>query len=164
MWATTMGRDLIGDNTPPETVNIVTEGKNFGWPYCYGQRIWDKTFDATKKAENFCKTIEPPHIEYQAHAAPLGLAFTPNSWPKGYQHNLLVAFHGSWNRTQPTGYKVVRFILDDNGTYKGSEDFVSGWLTAAGALGRPVDLLFNQNGTLYLSDDKAGVIYTIKSI
>jgi glucose/arabinose dehydrogenase len=161
MWASNMGRDLIGDDVPPETVNIVSEGKNFGWPYCYGQRIWDKTFDSSKKAEEFCKTVELPHIEYQAHAAPLGLAFTPKSWPKAYQNSLLVAFHGSWNRTVPTGYTIVRFQLDSKGNYVKSEDFISGWLTSGGALGRPVDLLFDTQGVLYVSDDKIGVIYRV---
>ncbi len=165
MWATTMGRDLIGDDIPPETVNIVTEGKNFGWPYCYGKNIWDKTFDGSDKAREFCKTVEPPHIEYQAHAAPLGLAFIPNSWPKEYAGDLLVAFHGSWNRTAPVGYKIVRFKLDNKGTYQGAEDFISGWLPGGGdeesVFGRPVDLLFDESGVLYISDDKAGVVYKV---
>jgi glucose/arabinose dehydrogenase len=161
MWATNMGRDLIGDDIPPETVNIVTQGKNFGWPYCYGKRVWDKSFDSSKKAQEFCGSVEPPHIEYQAHSAPLGLAFIPKSWPQQYQNDLLVAFHGSWNRTQPTGYKVVRFNLDDEGNYLSAEDFISGWLQGSGAIGRPVDLTFDANGVLYISDDKAGVIYRV---
>lgn len=161
MWATTMGRDLLGDNTPPETVNIISAGKNFGWPYCYGNRIWDKSFDGSKKAEDFCKTVEPPHIEYQAHSAPLGLAFIPTSWGVEYGQDLLVAFHGSWNRSVPTGYNIVRFKLDAKGKYMSAEDFISGWLTSDGALGRPVDLLFDSSGNLFVSDDKAGVIYRV---
>lgn len=159
MWATVMGRDLLGDNLPPDTVDIIREGKNYGWPYCYGKQVWDKTVDGSKKAEEFCKTTEPSHIDMQAHSAPLGLAFVPKTWPKEYQNNLLVAMHGSWNRTAPTGYKIVRFKLDDKGNYFGVEDFVTGWLTSAGALGRPVDLLFDPQGNLFVSDDKSGVIY-----
>ena len=161
MWATTMGRDLIGDDIPPETVNIVMSGKNFGWPYCYGKQIQDKKFDNSQKAADFCKTVEPPHIEYQAHSAPLGLAFIPKSWPKEYQNSLLVAFHGSWNRSEPTGYKIVRFQLDDKGNYISAEDFISGWLTGSGALGRPVDVLFDGKGNLFISDDKSGTIYLV---
>lgn len=165
MWATTMGRDLIGDDIPPDTINIVSEGKNFGWPYCYGKNVWDKTFDASKKAEDFCKTVEPSYIDLQAHSAALGLAFIPEVWGKEYAGDLLIAYHGSWNRSQPTGYKIVRIKLDSKGGYESTEDFMSGWLSgaknAAGALGRPVDLSFAKDGTLYVSDDKAGVIYKI---
>ncbi len=164
MWATVMGRDLLGDDIPPDTIDIISEGKNYGWPYCYGKQIWDKTFDSSQKAADFCKTTEPSHIDYQAHSAPLGLAFVPQSWPKEYQNNLLVAVHGSWNRSAPTGYKIVRFKLDDKGNYLGAEDFISGWLTDKGALGRPVGLLFDDKGNLFISDDKAGVIYRVSAI
>lgn len=162
MWATVMGRDLLGDDIPPDTVDIIKDGKNYGWPYCYGKQVWDKTFDSSKKAEDFCKTTEPSHIDMQAHSAPLGLAFVPKSWPKEYQNSLLVAMHGSWNRTAPTGYKIVRFKLDDKGNYLSVEDFIAGWLTRDGALGRPVDLLFDPQGNLFVSDDKAGVIYRVE--
>ncbi len=161
MWATDMGRDLLGDNTPPEEVNIILEEKNYGWPYCYSKRVHDKSFDAAGKFIDFCKTTEPPVIEYQAHSAPLGIAFIPAAWGKEYAGDLLVAYHGSWNRTEPTGYKIVRFKLDDKGNSLGAEDFISGWLSKGSALGRPVDLLFDDKGNLYISDDKAGVVYKI---
>lgn len=147
MWATDMGRDLIGDNIPPEEVNIVKDGKNYGWPYCYGKRIADTTFGGT---DEFCKTTEPSFIDYQAHSAPLGLAFDKNY--------LYVAYHGSWNRTVPTGYKIVRFDLNNNNQ---ASDFITGWLQGSSALGRPVDLIFDTKGNLYISDDKAGVIYKV---
>jgi glucose/arabinose dehydrogenase len=72
-----------------------------------------------------------------------------------------VAHHGSWNRSVPTGYKVVRHKLDKNGNYLGTEDFITGWLTKDGALGRPVDILVQPGGFMYISDDKAGVIYRV---
>lgn len=72
-----------------------------------------------------------------------------------------MAYHGSWNRTEPTGYKVVRYKLDKNGRYLGEEDFISGWLTPKGVLGRPVALATGPDGAMYLSDDRAGVIYRI---
>ncbi|MFZ2978938.1 MAG: sorbosone dehydrogenase, partial [Candidatus Magasanikiibacteriota bacterium] len=99
-----------------------------------------------------------------AHSAPLGLTFVPNNskWPSEYKNNLFVAFHGSWNRSTPTGYKVVRIILDEKNNFVRQEDFISGWLTGKGALGRPVDLVFGLDGALYISDDKAGVIYRIE--
>ena len=176
LWATDMGRDFLGDNLPPEEINIVEEGKHYGWPYCYGHQVYDIDFDTSKKVEEFCKTTEPSHIEYQAHSAPLGLAFIPTNvvnpfatanklttsvWPEEYADDLLVAYHGSWNRTEPTGYKIVRMKLDAKGSYEGAEDFITGWLRDREVSGRPVDLLFDADGTLYISDDKAGVIYRV---
>lgn len=159
MWATDMGRDLLGDNTPPEEVNIIEAGKDYGWPYCYGDRVHDDNFDPKKI--HSCDTTVPPQISFQAHSAPLGLAFIPDSWPEEYRGDLLVAYHGSWNRTEPTGYKVVRFDLDENGKSKGQSDFLSGFLEGNEAVGRPVDLLFDPQGNLFISDDKAGVVYKI---
>jgi glucose/arabinose dehydrogenase len=90
------------------------------------------------------------------------LGFVPsNNWPLEYKNNLLVAYHGSWNRTDPTGYKIARMVLDEKGTYQYAADFISGWLTSGGALGRPVDIIFNTSGILFISDDKAGVIYKV---
>jgi glucose/arabinose dehydrogenase len=95
-------------------------------------------------------------------SSPLGLAFFPEEgWPEKYWHNLLVAYHGSWNRTVPTGYKIVRYILDSQGKYLGKEDFITGWLQVDEAIGRPVDILIKPGGIIYISDDKAGVIYRV---
>lgn len=171
MWATDMGRDLIGDDLPPDEVNIVKVGAFYGWPYCYGKSVRDTTFSDPKGLNLFgfqgltladvCNRSEPSHIDIPAHSAPLGLAFIPSTWPSEYRDDLLVAYHGSWNRSEPTGYKVVRMKLDAQGNYQGAEEFITGWLTGDGALGRPVDLLFDTQGVLYISDDKAGVIYRV---
>lgn len=103
----------------------------------------------------------PSHIDIPAHSAPLGLAFFPDDgWPTEYKDDFLVAYHGSWNRSVPTGYKIVRYELDAAGKYLGVEDFITGWLVKDGkALGRPVDILIRPNGVIFVSDDKAGVIY-----
>ena len=91
-----------------------------------------------------------------------GLAFPwKRGWPPEYRHHLLVSYHGSWNRSVPTGYKVVRYKLDEKGNYLGVEDFITGWLTPSGALGPPVDILIKNNGEMYISDDKAGVVYRV---
>ncbi len=163
LWATEMGRDLIGDDIPPDEINIITEGKFYGWPYCYGKNVLDKNFDASDIAKERCTNAQASYIDIPAHSAPLGLTFIPSSsnWPQSYWNNLFVSYHGSWNRSVPTGYKVVRYKLDEQGNYLGVEDFLTGWLAKDGALGRPVDLLFDKNGTLYVSDDKAGVIYRV---
>ncbi len=160
VFATEMGRDWLGDHLPPDEINIIEEGKNYGWPTCYGSNIPDKQFN--KRDTNPCQepVMTPSYIDIPAHSAPLGLAFLSNNWPSDYQYNLLVAYHGSWNRTQPTGYKIVRYFLDKDGRYQEAEDFISGWLKDGQAVGRPVDI-FVQDKQIYISDDKAGVIYNV---
>lgn len=164
IWATEMGRDFLGDNLPPDEINIVEEGKNYGWPICYGKNVHDTDFDKNIYIRNPCmEPFEiPSHIDVPAHSAPLGLAFVPEEgWPQDYWYNALVAYHGSWNRSVPTGYKVVRYKLDEKGNYLGEEDFIYGWLTKDGVLGRPVDILIQPGGVIYISDDKAEVIYRV---
>lgn len=175
IWGSDMGRDFLGDNLPPDEINIIESGKNYGWPNCYGKNIHDADFDKNVYIRNPC--MEPfetsSHIDIPAHSAPLGLAFVPKNasltksdtksgaWPEEYRHNLFVAYHGSWNRTAPTGYKIVRYKLDEEDKVLGAEDFIVGWLTEKGALGRPVDILVQSEGMMYVSDDKAGVVYRI---
>lgn len=170
LWATDMGRDLIGDDIPLDEVNIIRENGFYGWPYCYGKNIRDTAFEP--KGLNLfgfqgltltedCQRATPSHIDIPAHSAPLGLVFVPSAWPSQYRDDLLVAYHGSWNRSEPTGYKVVRMKLDAEGKYEGRDDFITGWLAGDSALGRPVDLLFDNQGVLFISDDKAGVIYRV---
>jgi len=154
IWATEMGRDNLGDNLPPDEVNIIEQGKNYGWPNCFGKNIHDAEFDKNTYIRNPC--MEPfetaSHMDIPAHSAPLGLAFIPEEgWPEEYWFDLLVAYHGSWNRSEPTGYKIVR-----NG-----EDFITGWIKDGEVWGRPVDILVQPGGTAYISDDKAGMIYKI---
>lgn len=143
IWATDMGRDFLGDNLPPDEINILKEGKDYGWPDCYGNKIADTNFNTSAN----CSNTESPIFEIPAHSAPLGLAFDP-------QGNLLVAYHGSWNRSVPTGYKIVRLKVNGN-LITESEDF----LTTGG---RPVDLIFDKEGNLYISDDKSGAIYILR--
>ncbi len=165
IWATEMGRDWLGDNEPPDEIDIIEEGKNYGWPTCYGKNVHDTEFDHNVYVRNPCmEPFETPsYIDIPAHSAPLGLAFFPEEgWPAEYRHDLLVAYHGSWNRTVPTGYKVVRFHLDARGNYLGAEDFITGWLVGERkALGRPVDVSIEPGGVIYISDDKAGLIYRV---
>lgn len=157
LWATENGRDLLGDDIPPEEVNIIREGKHYGWPYCYGDRVADAKYDRPA----FCATTEPPVITMQAHSAPLGLRFAPSAGlPEQYRGALFMAFHGSWNRREPTGYKVVMATL--SGNTPAVSDVVTGWLVGGKAWGRPVDVLFAPDGkSLYISDDYANVIYRV---
>jgi glucose/arabinose dehydrogenase len=158
LWATNNGRDWLGDDLPPETVYHVRQGDDAGWPYCHSGRIVDPDFGA----DDSCDGILVPAVEMQAHSAPLGLTFyTGQQFPEEYQGDLFVAFHGSWNRTVPTGYKVIRVPLRD-GTPGPVQDFATGWLRDDGSnWGRPVDVLTGSDGSLFVSDDSGGVIYRI---
>ena len=102
---------------------------------------------------------EPSFIDLQAHSAPLGLAFYfGKNFPEEYKGDLFVAYHGSWNRKIPTGYRVVRIDIET----KQVHDFATGWLTPENkVLGRPVDIIFDKEGIMYVSDDNAGVIYRV---
>lgn len=152
IWGTEMGRDFLGDDLPPEEVNIIKEGSHYGWPYCYGDKITDTKINPGNSKYN-CANSTSPHISFQAHSAPLGLDFLGN--------DLLMSYHGSWNRSVPTGYKVVRVRLDSNGNpTSGPEDFLTGWMQAGAAVGRPADILVKDKN-VYISDDKAGVVYLL---
>jgi len=167
IWVTVNGRDWLGDDLPPETIyDLGNGGVDAGWPYCYGDRVPDTNF--TKAGDDRCKSVMVPKVQMQAHSAPLGLAFYEGSmFPAEYRNNIYVAFHGSWNRSVPTGYKVVRVKLDDKGQpVGGAQDFITGWLapgeTKRGRwMGRPVGIAFAADGSMYLSDDAGGVVYRI---
>jgi glucose/arabinose dehydrogenase len=158
LWATNNGRDWLGDDLPPETIYRVREGDDAGWPYCHSGRIVDPDYGA----QGACDGVLVPAVEMQAHSAPLGLTFyTGRQFPEAYRGDLFVAFHGSWNRTVPTGYKVVRIPMRDGAPGR-VEDFATGWLRANGSnWGRPVDVLTAPDGSLLVSDDGGGAIYRI---
>jgi glucose/arabinose dehydrogenase len=158
LWATNNGRDWLGDDLPPETIYVVEGEDDAGWPYCHSGRIEDPDFGGP----NACDGVLAPAVEMQAHSAPLGLTFySGQQFPDEYHGDLFVAFHGSWNRTTPTGYKVVRIPMQ-NGSPGPVQDFATGWLREDGSnWGRPVDVLTAADGSLYVSDDSAGVIYRI---
>jgi len=165
IWATENGRDQLGDDLPPDEINIIggpsiNSGQNsvpnFGWPYCYGKNM----VDPKHNNPSFCATAVASLWDMQAHSAPLGLRFIEGSQFAQWNNDLLVAFHGSWNRSIPTGYKIVRLNVSGN-TITAEEDFITGWLKGRSVSGRPVDVIFNSDGTLYISDDKIGTIYKV---
>jgi glucose/arabinose dehydrogenase len=160
LWATVNERDWRGEDVPPDYVTEVKEGAFYGWPDCLvvgGKAIPDDRFERGAR----CDKVTPPTLEIQAHSAPIGLAFyTGTQFPPDYRGSLFVAYRGSWNRTVPTGYKVVRIRFRD-GRPAGVEDFATGWLEGVSAWGRPVDLIVGRDGALYLSDQGAGRIYRI---
>jgi len=172
IWATEMGRDNLGDNIPPDEINIIKKGFDYGWPYCFGNKVHDNSFDPS--STHSCKDTETPIYEVPAHSAPLGLRFIDSKqFPSNWQGDLLVAYHGSWNRSIPTGYKILHLKVSGN-TITSSQDFLTGFAPETtsnvpgninnSASGRPVDLLFDSLGNLYMSDDKGGNVYIIQSI
>ncbi|OPY25211.1 MAG: Glucose / Sorbosone dehydrogenase [Methanomethylovorans sp. PtaU1.Bin073] len=158
LYATENGRDWLGDDLPPDEINLVEEGEDYGWPICYGKNIHDTDFDNNTYILDPCEDCIPSLVDLQAHSAPLGLNFYyDNSFPEEYQGNLFVCFHGSWNRREPTGYKVVRVNMTDLNI----NDFATGWLQNNSILGRPVDVVVSDDGSLFVSDDNQGRIYRI---
>jgi glucose/arabinose dehydrogenase len=158
LWATNNGRDWLGDDQPPETVYQVDAGDDAGWPRCHSGQIVDPDYGQPSA----CEGVDDPAIEMQAHSAPLGLTFyTGEQFPEAYKGDLFIAFHGSWNRTVPTGYKVVRVPMVD-GELGSVEEFAAGWLREDGSRwGRPVDVLTAPDGSLLISDDGEGFIYRV---
>ncbi len=157
LWATNNDRDNLGDDIPPERINIIKDGQYYGWPQCYlpGQR--NPEYSGAD-----CSTVEPPAIAFQAHSAPLGMGFyTGTAFPADYRGDAFVAYHGSWNRTVPTGAKVVR-VQVQNGRPVAIDDFVTGWQLADGSRwGRPVGVVTTTDGALLISDDMGGKIWRI---
>jgi glucose/arabinose dehydrogenase len=153
------GRDYLGDDEPADELNLWSaKGEHFGYPYCHAGDTLDPEFGKDKKCANYV----PPVWKYKAHIAPLGMRFyTGQSFPAEYKNQLLVAQHGSWNRTEPQGYQVALVKFKD-GKPVAEQSFISGWLTDKGeVLGRPVDILTLPNGSVLISDDQLGVIYKV---
>ncbi len=148
IFVTEMGRDFLGDDSPPDEINILKDGGNYGWPFCYGKRVVDRS--QKQPSKDFCQQTEDPFYEIPPHSAPLGLVF--------FEDDLLVAYHGSWNRSTPSGYKIVK--ISTSGIPR-EEDFITGFLEGRDALGRPVDITLDKAGSLYISDDKSGAVYKV---
>ena len=158
LWASNNGRDWLGDELPPEEINLVREGGDYGWPYCYGDRIPDPGYGSPER----CKGTIPPEVKMQAHSAPLGITFGSGlKFPEKYVDMLFVAFHGSWNRSIPTGYKLIGIPFKDGSPIGEPEDIITGWMSEGKVWGRPVAPIVGSDGALYLSDDKTGTIYRI---
>ncbi len=181
MFATSDGADnraqhkkgAVIDDIPPEHLNRIEAGKHYGWPYCWGDAkgglVDDQNFLAPDV--NFCKTATPPAITFTSHSTPIGITFLDKSnFPAEYKSDAIVALHGSWNRKNPSGYKLVRVKFNGEKPVE-VLDFATGWLNIGDsgqaqaqnqAWGRPVDVIVGPDGALYVSDDRAGYIYRIR--
>ena len=153
------GRDWLGDDLPPDELNRATKaGLHFGYPYCHAGIFSDPEYGSKKS----CAEFVPPVWKFPAHVAPLGIRFyRGKQFPDAYQGQLFVAQHGSWNRSQPQGYRLALVRFKD-GAAVSEEPFAEGWLQAGGkVLGRPVDVLELADGSLLVSDDRRGAVYRI---
>lgn len=161
MWFTDNGRDMLGDDVPPCELNTVTQmGQHFGYPYCHGGFVKDTEYGDKKPCSDFVK----PAQNLGAHVAPLGLKFyTGAMFPPEYQNQIILAEHGSWNRSKKSGYKLSLVKVDANGKAISYTTFASGWMDDATqkVWGRPVDVLVLKDGSMLVSDDQAGVVYRI---
>jgi len=158
LWFTDNGRDLLGDDVPPDELNHAPmPGMHFGFPYCHGGDVLDPEFGAGRD----CSEFTPPVQKLGAHVAALGMRFyTGSMFPAEYQGQIFLCEHGSWNRSSKVGYRVSRIRLDGDRAVE-YEPFVTGWLSGDSVSGRPVDLLVAPDGSLLVSDDHAGMIYRI---
>lgn len=164
LYSTNNGRDQLGDDIPPEGFYKVNSGDFFGWPYCYTTKagepqVWDKDFG--KKSAAVCQDATPAFALTTAHSAPLGLAFyTGKTFPQNYAGQMFVALHGSWNRSEKSGYKVIT-VDPKSGKVA---DFLTGFLKNDKASGRPVDPVVAADGAMLLSDDGAGKVWRIQYV
>ncbi len=151
LYATDNGRDLLGDDYPPCELNRIVDGGFYGWPYLNGDNEKDPDF-GDQRPDLQARAIPPVH-DFPAHNAPLGIHFVEQ------EASALVALHGSWNRSQPDGYKVLRLTWE--GEDITSEDFLWGFEKDGDIVGRPVDIVGDGDGGFFVSDDYAKVIYRV---
>lgn len=167
MWGMDQGSDGRGPNLPPEELNHLINGRNYGWPWCYGNHQVDAVTagqPAGMTKEQFCAGTEPMTLGYQAHSSPIQIAFySGGQFPAAYRNDAFQTFHGSWNRKPAVGYKVVRIHFNPAGQPMGFEDFLTGFLTGNGTaqFGRPAGLAVAHDGSLLIGDDSNGVIYRV---
>ncbi len=163
LWVTDNGRDLLGENVPPDEIDLIRQGGDYGWPYCWGNGQVDP---AVASSAGYCAQTLPPTLGLQAHSAPLGLTFSTGTLlPARYRGGLFVAYHGSAWRSQLTGYRVV-YIPVSGGHAGTPQDIITGWWPAAIGVsglvwGRPVGVLMAADGSLLISDDAAGAVYRL---
>jgi glucose/arabinose dehydrogenase len=159
LWFTDNGRDYLGDEIPSCELNHASRsGLHFGFPYCHQGDLSDPEFGQGRD----CGVYVSPVVKLGPHVAPLGLAFyTGDMFPAEFHHQLFIAEHGSWNRSEKIGYRIKLVRFDDTGKVAGQEVFAQGWLQGEDVWGRPNDVLVMPDGALLVSDDFANVIYRI---
>ena len=160
LYATDNGRDFLGDDLPPCELNRVVKDGFYGWPHANGDREPDPDFGAGH-ADRVAASLPPAH-GFVAHTAPLGIVFyRADAFPARYRGQAFVALHGSWNRSERSGYRVVTLAWDERSGSIQESDFAVGFDLDDEVVGRPVDVAVGPDGALYISDDYAGVVYRV---
>jgi glucose/arabinose dehydrogenase len=159
LFVTDNGIDDLGPNLPADEINVIEQGRDYGYPDCYGDNV-----PVDGASETDCEGRATPRVKLQAHVAPLGFCFADTAaFPQEYRGDMYVALHGSWARDDPVGYKVIRVPYD--GELGEPSDFVTGWMPDGGtnedARGRPADVHVGPDGAMYVSDDLSGTIYRV---
>ncbi len=158
LWFTDNGRDMLGDNIPPDELNCApTIGLHFGYPFLHGKNILDPEFGTQADTSQLTKPVQ----ELGPHVAALGMEFyTGDMFPPEYKNQIFIAEHGSWNRSEKIGYRVTLVKLNGNKAIS-YEPFAEGWLKGDNVSGRPVDVEVMPDGSMLVSDDYADCIYRI---
>jgi glucose/arabinose dehydrogenase len=159
LYFTDNGRDWMSEDVPEDELNRVTKvGEHFGAPYCLQGNIVDPEFGWGKS----CSDYTAPVGLLGPHSAALGMRFyTGNMFPKAYKNAIIVARHGSWNRSKKVGGDVLVVKLNKDGTVKSTEPFITGFLENNSYVGRPVDVMQMKDGSLLVSDDWNGAVYRV---
>ena len=165
LYATDNGRAMLGDDFPPDELNLIVKEGFYGWPYLHGDNVPDPEFgEPAFLDENpeILASARLPSFKFRAHNAPLGIHFikSTDNLPKAYSKTALVALHGSWNRSKLDGYKILSLHWNSDGSIE-SRDFMTGFLGDKGIVGRPVSIVENAAGQFYITDDLGGRIYRI---
>jgi glucose/arabinose dehydrogenase len=158
LWFTDNGRDMLGDNIPPDELNSApTLGLHFGYPFLHGKNILDPEFGTQADTSQLTKPVQ----ELGPHVAALGMEFyTGDMFPPEYNNQIFIAEHGSWNRSKKIGYRITLVKLNGNKAIS-YEPFAEGWLKGDNVSGRPVDVEVMPDGSMLVSDDYADCIYRI---
>jgi glucose/arabinose dehydrogenase len=160
LYFTENSRDWLSEDIPEDKLNRVAQpGKdNFGFPYCHQGNIPDSEFGWGHSCDEFTK----PLALLGPHTAPLGMRFyTGSQFPADYRNQIIVARHGSWNRTNKIGGDLVLIKLNPDGTFGSMEPFVTGFIENNNYVGRPADVMVMKDGSLLVSDDYNGAVYRI---
>jgi len=185
LWFTDNGRDWLGDDIPPDELNVIDEDEfeeiqdtilkrdselkredlaeepHYGFPYCFGSGESDPEYGTDRNCDDYVGAKK----ELGPHVAALGMTFfREGNFPESYQNIMFIAEHGSWNRTDPIGYRVMQVEISEEGEALSYEPFAEGWLVGSESWGRPVDVVFMQDGSLLISDDAHNAVYRVRYI
>jgi len=162
MWSADTGQEQLGDDYPPDEINLIEDGRHYGFPFFHGQSVGSTVPELKDAPRTLTVTdVVAPAFELPAHASPLGLTFYRGTqFPRAYRSSIYVAIHGSTQRSTRIGYSVARIVMRD-GRPVAREDFVTGWLAGEVVSGRPAGLVTGADGALYISDDNKGFIYRV---